>query len=121
MDKLYDLYMADEISKDGFGRTYRPLEERFNQLNNQIPELQGEIDFLKIEFLSSEEIVSDAKDLYNRWPTLSQEEKLQIVEMVTDKILVEKDEVSIHLHYLPSLKDSGNRAMKQQGFIAAIN
>src|ERR1017187_8895314 len=54
MDKLYHLYQADEISRDGFGARYRPLEERLRQITDQIPHLQGEIDFLKVQFLRSE-------------------------------------------------------------------
>ncbi|MEW8285204.1 MAG: recombinase family protein [Candidatus Thiodiazotropha endolucinida] len=101
MDKLYELYLAGEIPKEGFGRKYRPLEERFEQLNEQIPELQGEVDFLKIQYLSSDEIVSEAKDLYSRWPDLSKEEKRTIVETITESIVIEKDEIAINLNYLP--------------------
>jgi hypothetical protein len=53
---------------EGFGRHYRPLEERLKQIDNQIPEVQGEIDFLKIQYLSSDQIFNEAKDLYSRWP-----------------------------------------------------
>ena len=44
MDKLLKLYYADEIPKQGFGREYKPLEQRFEQVQSQIPELQGELD-----------------------------------------------------------------------------
>lgn len=32
MDKIYDLYMDEQISKEGFGRKYDPMEEHFAQL-----------------------------------------------------------------------------------------
>ena len=102
MNKVYQLYVDDQISKDGFGRQYRPLEERLKQLDDQIPHLQGEIDFLKIQYLSSDEIINEAKDLYSRWPQLQRDEKRKVVENITDKILIGKDEVAIHLFYLPS-------------------
>ncbi|MCU7933946.1 MAG: recombinase family protein [Candidatus Thiodiazotropha sp. (ex Dulcina madagascariensis)] len=101
MDKLYELYLAGETPKEGFGKKYRPLEERFKQLDEQIPELQGEVDFLKIKYLSSDEIVTEAKDLYTRWPDLSKEEKRKIVETITESIVIEKDEIAINLNYLP--------------------
>ena len=75
MDKLYRLYMADEISKEGFGSNYRPLEDRLKQLEEEKPEIQAELDFLKIQHLSSEQILSDAKDLFSRWPKLDFESK----------------------------------------------
>lgn len=102
MDKVYDAYMDDEITKESFGQRYRPLEERLAQLEEQIPTLQGEIDFLKIQYLSSDQILSEAKDLHSRWPDLVFEEKRKIVESITDNITIGKDDVTIDLCYLPS-------------------
>ena len=82
-----------------------PLEERKKQLEEQIPVLQGDLDFLKIQYLSSEEIVSEARDLYTRWPKLEQGEKRKIIETVTEKIVIGKDEVDIHLCYLPNASE----------------
>jgi site-specific DNA recombinase len=102
MDKLYNLYLADEISRDGFGARHRPLEERVKQLTDQIPCLQGEIDFLKVQYLSSDEIFTEAKDVYSRWPELEQAEKRKIIENILEKIVIGKEDVSISLCYLPS-------------------
>src|SRR5438876_9469728 len=46
MDKVYRAYINDEISMEGFGRQYKPLEARLKQLQDQAPSLQTEIDFL---------------------------------------------------------------------------
>jgi restriction endonuclease S subunit len=54
MEKVYSLYLADEISTEGFGRQYRPLEERLGQLEEEVPRLEGELDFLRIEYFSSD-------------------------------------------------------------------
>lgn len=48
MDKVYRAYIDDEIDMKSFGSQYRPLEKRRNQVEEKIPELQAEIDFLKI-------------------------------------------------------------------------
>ena len=123
MDKLYALYMDEQISKEGFGRKHKPLEERFAQLENQLPKLQGEIDFLKIKNLSSEEILTETRDLHSRWSILSQDEQHQIVETITESIIVHDDEVAVNLHYLPfflnSLLNDDNRATNPQGLLAA--
>lgn len=102
MDKVYRLYMEDELTPQGFGRQYRPLENRLKQLDDEIPRLQGEIDFLKISYLSSDEILNEARDLYTRWPSLTFDEKRKIVENITEKVTVGKDDVLIDLCYLPS-------------------
>jgi site-specific DNA recombinase len=105
MDKLYALYMADEITKEGFGGRYRPLEERLKQVQDQVPRLQAELDFLKVQYLSSDEILNEARDLYTRWPALDQDDKRQVIENITEKIVIGKDEVAINLCYLPSASE----------------
>ena len=119
MDKLYALYMGEQISQSGFGRKHGPLEERFAQLENQIPKLQSEIDFLKIENLSKEQILTETQDLYSRWSTLSRQEQQQIVETITESIVIEEDKVAINFHYLPFFLNNDNMAMNSQGFWAA--
>jgi site-specific DNA recombinase len=101
MEKLYRLYLEDQLSPQGFGERNRPLEERTRQLGEQIPRLQAEIDFMAIQHLSSEEVVSGARDLYSRWQDLPFEERREIVETIVDRITVRVGEVEIDLAYLP--------------------
>ncbi|HEX8637261.1 MAG TPA: hypothetical protein VF692_04305, partial [Pyrinomonadaceae bacterium] len=102
MNKIYRLYMDDKISADGFGETYRPLENRLKEISEQIPDLQSEVDFLKIQYLSRDEIVSEFQSLYERWKTLDQEEKRILVEHSVERITIGTDEIDIELGYLPS-------------------
>jgi site-specific DNA recombinase len=101
-EKIYQLYLADELTRESFGKRHRPIEERLRQLGDEIPRLQGEIDFLKINYLSSSEVISEAQDLYGRWPSLAFEEKRRIVENITEKIVVGEGDISLELCYLPS-------------------
>lgn len=112
MDKVYRLYVTDQISPEGFGRSYRPLEERLKALEEEIPRLQGEVDFAKIQFLSWDEIVSGAQSLFERWPALSQEEKRQVVEAIVEGIRVGKEEVEIDLAYLPGSAEVGTERQR---------
>jgi len=102
MDRVMKAYLADEISKEGLGREYRPMEERLKQLGEELPRVQAELDFLKIQYLSRDEVLTEAKDLATRFGDLAPEEKRQIVETITEKIVVGRDEVAITLCYLPS-------------------
>ena len=102
MEKVYRLYLDDQITPQGFGTRYKPLEERVGQIEDQLPQLQAEIDFLRIQHLSSDRILTEAQDLYSRWEDLSPEEKRRIVENITERIIVGEGEVTIHLAYLPS-------------------
>jgi len=105
MDKVYRLYIDDKLSPEGFGKRNRPLEERYKQLENQIPQLQGEVDFLKIQYLSRDQVLTEAKDFYSRWPDFTFEEKRKIVETLTEKIVIGKDDVTINLCYLPNYSE----------------
>lgn len=100
MDKVYRLYIDDTLTSQGFGERYRPLEERARQLAEEVPRLQGEIDFLTIQYLSRDQILSEAYDLHSRWTALSSEDKRRIVESVVERITVGKEEVSLDLAYL---------------------
>jgi len=103
-----------ERKKLGFGEKYHPLSERIKQLDDQIPALQAELDILKIAHLSQEEIITEARDLYSRWPTLPTEEKRRIVETITDRIVIGNVEVEINLFYMPSVvppKPGGSTAI----------
>ena len=106
MDKLYDLYMNEKITKDGFGEKYHPLSDRQKQVGAELPELQAELDVLKIHYLSSDQIIADAKDLYSRWSELSSEDKRSIVEAITESIVIGDGEISINLCYMPAGRDA---------------
>jgi site-specific DNA recombinase len=101
IDKLYELYQSGAIDKTGFGAKYHPLAERQRQLDDEIPMIQAEVDVMKIAHLSKDEIVSEARDLYSRWPTLPAEERRRIIEAITERITIGTDEVSIDLYYVP--------------------
>ncbi|NLS80002.1 MAG: recombinase family protein [Chloroflexi bacterium] len=102
MDRVYNLYIDDQISREGFGERYRPLEERLHQIGDEIVAVQSEIDFLRIQYLSSDEILSEAQDLHARWPQLTYADKRKIIENVVENIIIGQDDISINLSYLPT-------------------
>jgi site-specific DNA recombinase len=101
MDKLYRLYQEDGLSAKTFAERHRPLEERMGQVETELPRLQGEIDFLKIQQLSAADFATEAGTLYSRWKELSFEERRQIVEHVVERIVVGRGEIEINLSYEP--------------------
>ena len=74
------------------------------------------IDFHRVNSQSADEILSEANELYGRWPTMSKEKKRVIVESITDKIVVgsgNESSITIELAYLPS---SEELTTKQRNF-----
>jgi site-specific DNA recombinase len=86
--------------------------ERQKQLVAEIPRLEAEVDILKVSNLSAEEIASQASNLYDHWQTMQSEEKREIIEIITKKIIIGKDEITINLSYASSCKDMANRWRK---------
>jgi site-specific DNA recombinase len=110
-ERLYQLYLADSLSKEDFGRRHRPLSIRRAQLEDELPRLQARHDVLRVGTASQAEAASEARDLWSRWDNLPLEDKRQVVEEITDRIIVGKDDVEIRLLYLPFGNDAG-RATK---------
>ncbi|MCI3133119.1 recombinase family protein [Phenylobacterium aquaticum] len=119
-DKLYQLYLADGVTKEDFGPLHRPLSARRKQLEEEIPRLQAEVDVLRIGILSRETTLNEARDLASRWKALPFPERRQIVETITDRIVVGKEDVEIILLFTPPGNDAG-KATHSQGFSAAIS
>ena len=66
---------------------------------------QAEVDLLKIDHLSADHVVSEARDLYSRWPRLEREEKHRIIESITEKIVIGRGEIDITLCHLPTSEE----------------
>jgi len=115
MNELVSMRLSNELSKESFPIHYKPLEERLTQIENTLPELQAEVDFLKIQHLSSDSIMREAKDLYDRWPKMPFEEKRTIIEVITEKITIGREDIEISLTYIPT--NLGNPGKKQHNFM----
>lgn len=102
MDKTMQLYMAGQIPKEGFAKYYDPLNVQLKQIENTIPETEAEIDFLKMEYLNGDAVINEAKNLYDRWGSLQKEAKRQIVEQITEAIIIQGDEIRFKFSYNPA-------------------
>jgi site-specific DNA recombinase len=114
MDKTYELYLGDHISPQQFELRHRPLEERADQLNAEIPELAAEVDARRLHLLSQDGAISHSQNLVDHWPNLSFEERRQVVEAIVDTIVIGEDEVIISLHPPPISKEGVNWSRKDE-------
>lgn len=102
MDMKMDLYMAGQIPKDRFGSYYNPLDDQLRQIEKSIPQIEAEIDVLKIEHLSGDTVKQEAKELFEKWPSMTVEEKRRNVERITNRIIISEDEILFRFKYNPS-------------------
>lgn len=120
-ERLYELYMARGLEKEDFTIRYRPLTERLEQIDQELPALQAQLDVFKINQFSEAEVRSAATNLYDRWPLLPFGEKRQIVEAITEKIVIAQEDIDISFLYQPSSETAANAAPHNQGFMAATS
>lgn len=105
MRKVYQLYQADQITPEGFGKLYRPLEDQERALATELPKLEGELDALETQQLSASQIVQEAINLHRHWPKYEADQKRRILESLTNRITVKEDEIHISLWPTPSSEE----------------
>jgi site-specific DNA recombinase len=106
MARTHRLYLDGQITGQGFGEFYKPAEERLNQLASELPKLQAEVDLIKVDELSADDILHEANTLYDRWPKLPTEDKRKIAESLVEKIVIGENEIDITFSYLPSCEEA---------------
>ena len=121
MKQTHEIYLAKQISVEGFGDLYKPLEQRLTQLQSELPKLEAEIDMMKVNNLSADEVLSEANQLYSRWPQLPAEAKRKIVEGILEKAVIGPgDTIELTLSYLPTSEEMVHSQQRlMAGFAAA--
>jgi len=102
MQELVTMRTRRELSPDDFTRYYAPLKERADALGNTVAELESLVDVLRIQHLSSDEVIRKSRDLYTQWPELPFDEKRAIVELITESIIVGTEDITITYSHLPA-------------------
>jgi site-specific DNA recombinase len=115
MRKTYQLYQADQITPEGFGKVYKPLEEQDRALTAELPKLQAEVDAIEMRQISAEEVFAEATGLHRKWPHFGQEEKRRIIESIVEKITLSDDTIDITWSYLPSSEELTKRQRNLSG------
>jgi len=93
------LYLDKQISGDGFRRMYSPAEERLVRLEKELPKLEAEVDFLKVNKLSADDLLHEATSQYEHWPKMPAGDKRKIVEALVEKVIIGDGEMEIKFCY----------------------
>ncbi len=102
LNQLIELHKAKQIPTEAFGSHYNPLYEQAKQIDRTLPQIQAEIDFLRVEYLDSEVLSSNAYSLYENWPELTKEQKRQTIEEMTSRITLGKDGIHFKFRFSPA-------------------
>ncbi|WP_438481537.1 hypothetical protein [Oleiharenicola lentus] len=109
-ERVYRLYVDERLTGEDFTGLFKPLQERKRGLEDDLAKAEAEIDFMKVNRMSADEIVSEAGTLYGRWPKLTPEERRSVVESITEKITIgtgTEGTISIDLAYMPTHASAG--------------
>lgn len=112
IEKIFELHEQGKIATERFNEYYDNPNEQIQQLKTKIPEIEGQVLALKDQFKSSGYIIEEARSLYENWDILTKQQKRNIIEIITEKIIVSEQEVQINLNYIvpqnPSSKLASN-------------
>jgi len=75
MHQTHELYLNKQISGNGLRDLYAPAEERMTQLQAELPKLEAEVDFLKVNRLLADDVLHEAGSLYENWPSMPPADK----------------------------------------------
>ena len=107
-ERMLRLYLDGNIGAEDFKKFNQPLSEQRGQMDEELVRLQSEIDVLRIDNLSSEQLVTEALDLHARWPEMSLDEKRRVAELMVRTIVVGDGEIEFNLVQLPSYQEITN-------------
>jgi site-specific DNA recombinase len=105
MQQTHRLYVEGHITPQGFGNFYKPAEKQLNQLLIELPKLQADVDFLKVNQISTADVMAEANALHKKWPSLPLDDRRKIAEAVCEKIVIGKGEIDITYSHLPSSEE----------------
>lgn len=117
MRQTHQLFLDKLITPQGFADLYNPAEERLNQLLTGLPKLEADVARLKVNQISVEEVVHEARTLYEEWPNLETDRKRTIVETVFERIEIKDGEnggtkIAITYSGLPSSEELCNNQQR---------
>lgn len=118
IDKLFNLYYDGHVAKEDFEGQHKPLKIQYEQIQASVLEVQAKIDILGVGSLSSDQIIQEARELQVEWSTLEQDDKRTIIEAITEKIIVDDEDIEIKLNYIPTkFHESDNKPHNPTGGI----
>jgi site-specific DNA recombinase len=105
MKQSHQLFLDKIITPQGFGDLYNPAEQRLNQLLAGLPKLEADLARLKVDQVSVEEVIFEARNLYEQWPKMDVDRKRAIVESIFEKVEIGEGKINITYSGLPSSEE----------------
>ena len=111
IDTLVDLAGDNRIDKETFSSRFEPMTTRRDNISQEVPRLQGEIDFINSEDVGRQFVVSQATTLAALWSELTYEARQEITKEVVERIDVSKESLHFVIHHISSLNQKGGETL----------
>jgi site-specific DNA recombinase len=112
-EKLLELWNEGMIDKPTFAERLDGLRTRKEQLANEIPRIQGEIDFIKVSEVGRDYLLARAVSIASMWPLFDDVTKNGLIREIVDSITVGKDSLDFSFtcppDFMPLEKDTHTR------------
>nr|WP_321237453.1 recombinase family protein [uncultured Psychroserpens sp.] len=96
IDSIIQLHVDGQIPKETFSDYHDPIQEEIKLVENELQLLESEINLISKNSESISTVMKEATDLYNNWDNFNMTKKRRLVEMITERITISKDD-SIHI------------------------
>lgn len=100
IDKLFNFVLDDKMNKDTFSERIIKMQKRKKQVEDEIPRLEGEIDFMKTSNIGKSHVLTQASTLYSLWDNIDMDNRVKIVKEILSQVIVTKQEVVFEFFYL---------------------
>ena len=98
IESILLLHAEGKIATEAFHTYHQKPYEQLQQVESSIAELERDISYDSVAEKSTNEILTLAKNLFEKWEDLTHEQKREVIETITEKIIIGKDEIDINLY-----------------------
>lgn len=105
IDSLLDLVNDGSLDRKTFSEKIGGHQERKQQLEQEIPRLEGEIAFLKASELGKDYLMTQATTLYAMWDTINTDSRIKVAREMLNGITLTREEVNFDFFYLPEFME----------------
>ena len=105
IDNLLDLVNDGSLDRKTFSERIGSLQERKQQLEQQIPRLEGEVAFVKASEIGKDFLLTQATTLYAMWDTIDTDSRIKIAREMLNGITLTRKEVNFDFFYLPDFME----------------
>ncbi len=99
IDTLLELYSDKAIDKKGFTGKYEILNSRKEQVEEEIPRLEGDLDYLKMSYIGREYVLKQATTLNKLFDEMDYKTKASIIRDILYSVTYNQTENTLHYDF----------------------